>query len=676
MTNTTAASHNLSETIKRLKYLSPSDSSYSDCIDRALETLDLRLDPEDRELLVSGEVYPSMRLLANSSSVKRENLMAYNCMFIGIDSLFGIPRLMNALMCGVGVGFSVESRYLSSVETPMVLRDPKRPRIWVDDSREGWVLALNEFIKELLKGNLPSLNTSGVRPAGTPMVTSGGYSSGPEPLRELADMLTQKITSGSLRSIDIYDLCCLAADVVKQGGFRRAACICLFDHTDHLMWEAKVGDLSNTPWRYNTNNSAVFDTMSQLTESHYLSKLYKSSLKCGDPGFVIRENILRKLIETKRPILVSEQLYHQLDPIGGIDNKETLKYTKVYSKVSTKEVVLTTEVFKSTPLVTTIRNNLIRSLRYGLNPCGEIILRSYQLCNLSEAVARPTDTLETLMNKVRLATTLGLHQSQLVDFDSSLMGPTLAYNSLVERLLGVSLSGLKDTPELLRDSSGIHGALLWLREFAHQVADSSSLTPKPQAITTVKPSGTVSKLAGCSAGIHSAYSKYYLQNIAIPKSNPLAQWLLDCGVKPRVNPELSGADVVVGFPMSAPEGAITSNTESLESQLSAVGIVVDAWCDHNCSCTIYIDNRPDAQAVLRSALRSKLGRRIVSLSFFHKADIDYSHHLQYLPIEPITESQYYDMLEATPTIPWEYAPAVGSKPRATTIVCTPSGCSL
>lgn len=564
--------------------------------DYIIETQDMSADAYEYftgtvvPMILEKRVVPSMRLLASAGpAAARENLTAFNCMFMGIDSVDSFGRLMYALMCGTGVGFSVEKMYICDLPLlPRSIHDVDDP-IVVEDSREGWTEAFLCFLGHLWRGMRRRFDVSRVRPAGSPLKTTGGYASGPQPLLDLHrfidGMFTKYVTAeyDNLLDIDVYDICCKVADVVVQGGVRRSACICLFDSDSFDMWDAKTPTACQLfPHRFNSNNSAVFPTHKDFIDN--ADKVFDRVKEGGEPGVVIKCTLRNKMKALGRPVHDS----------------------------------------------------------IGLNPCAEVILQSNQVCNLTEVILRPHLELEENMDQVEAAVFLGLLQSRMLDFNRTFMEPVVV-NSEDEGLLGVSLTGMMDDPELL---NGSHG-LSWLREWAHLCADKWAKDlkiPKPKAITTVKPSGTVSKLVDCSAGIHPRYAAYYLSNIGIAKGSPLDRFLTDSGVLVRATTDTMR---VFSFPLKSPAGALTTDDVDALDQLTLWKLVNDSWCDHNVSCTIHVgDNEWDT--VKSWCLEN--AESLAGITFLSKFD---GSGYAYMPLEAITEDQYKDCLEVWPKLDFD-----------------------
>lgn len=284
---------------------------WGDSVERLVKWLDKGLPTEAQEflwgpvfdLMKYQRVMPSMRLLSSAGpAADRENLTAFNCMFLGIDSIEAFGRLMYALMCGTGVGFSVEKLYLDKL--PPLPRKLKRvdDTIRVHDTRISWAMATIRYLEYLFEGQVPEIDYSLIRPKGAPLVTTGGYASGPEPLKELHEFIFDRmnyINGNRLSSIDVYDICCKIADVVVQGGVRRSATICLFDAEDTAMLLSKNPvAASGAPWRYNSNNTAVFTDITQAREM--LPTILDLAKHSGEPGILLKSVLQRRMKDSLR----------------------------------------------------------------------------------------------------------------------------------------------------------------------------------------------------------------------------------------------------------------------------------------------------------------------------------------------------------------------------------------
>jgi ribonucleoside-triphosphate reductase (thioredoxin) len=517
------------------------------------------------DAMLAKELAPSMRLFAMAGpAMEQDDLLAYNCMFMTIDYWDKLGDLMFALMCGTGVGFSVEECYVQSLCLPQKIQGSELT-ITFQDSREGWAYGYLMLLSMLACGDLPKLDFTKVRPKGAPLKTTGGTASGPEPLKELCIFtictFSRMVANQKVNPIDIYDICCKIADVVVQGGVRRSACIAIFSPKDEAMWASKQ-DCRDKPWRFNTNNSVMFEDETQAIQ--YLPKVMELVQTSGEPGILIRSVLKRKMEAAGRP-----------------------------------------------------PSDII-----GVNPCGEIILRDMQVCNLTEVVVRPEYSIEKLEELVELATVQGLLQATM--YANSYV--TLPW-ATEEPLLGVSLTGLADDPVLIR---GGCEALGFLRDVAHRIA--AEHAPRlglkvPTAITTVKPSGTVSKLMGCAPGIHPWFARTTRNNISMLKDNPVATALRAAGIPIRLTSETHD---VFSFYTEAPNDSLV-NTSAMQ-QLDTWRRVNKHWADHNVSCTIYVGG--DEWEAVESWCKKNIGI-LSGITFIHK-HLELA-HVDYMPIEAVEE---------------------------------------
>jgi len=366
---------------------------YLDFLERD-NPLDGTLRSELYDAIYNLEVMPSMRAMWTAGeALTRCNVAAYNCSYLPINHIRCFDELMYILMCGTGVGFSTERQYINELPAISEHFEKSGSVIRVGDSKSGWSRAYRELISLLYSGQIPRWDTSDVRPAGTPLKTFGGRASGPEPLEDLFEFTTRIFTGAmgrKLTSIEVHDICCKIADIVVVGGVRRSAMIGLSNLSDERMRHAKSGQWwEQNPYRALANNSAVY------TER-------------PDMGVWLRE---------------WTSLYESKSGERGIFNRQA-------------------------SLLQAMRNGRREEcLHFGTNPCSEIILRPNQFCNLSEVVVRESDTRGSVTDKVRLATILGTHQATLTDF--KYLRRMWKTTTESERLLGVSLTGIYDNPELV-----------------------------------------------------------------------------------------------------------------------------------------------------------------------------------------------------------------------------------
>ena len=482
----------------------------------------------------SLNVMPSMRaLMCAGPALERDNIAGYNCSYVPVSNVRDFDEIMYILLCGTGVGFSVERQYINQLpEVPDELFETDSTII-VADSKIGWASAFRELVSLLYAGKVPRWDVSKVRPAGSRLKTFGGRASGPEPLVDLFRFtigLFQKAVGRKLNSLEVHDLVCKIADVVVVGGVRRSALISLSNLTDERMRMAKSGQ-----WWEREGQRALANNSVAYTEQ-------------PDMGIFLRE---------------WEALYASKSGERGIFNRVSAKLT---AKANGRRDP---------------------NFEFGTNPCGEIILREHGLCNLSEVVVRSDDGIEQLKRKVELATIIGTFQSTLTNF--RYLRNVWKKNCEEERLLGVSLTGIMDSRELAQVAST--ELLKELKEHAIAVnrewADRLGINPSV-AITTVKPSGTVSQLVDSASGIHPRYSPFYIRTVRADNKDPLAIFMKEKGFpwEPDVTkPEHTS---VFYFPVKSPATSVFRNNLNATEQLEHYLLFKRHWCEHNPSITVYV----------------------------------------------------------------------------------------
>jgi ribonucleoside-diphosphate reductase alpha chain len=495
---------------------------------------------EIRTAILNCDVMPSMRcLMVAGQALDRDEVAGYNCSYTPIDHPRAFDEILYILMLGTGVGFSVERQNIAKLpEVPEELHRSDTT-IVVADSKIGWASAYRELLSLLWSGKIPKWDVSKVRPKGARLKVFGGRASGPEPLVDLFQF-TIKTFEGAvgrkLKSIECHDIVCKIGDIVVVGGVRRSALISLSNLSDDRMRTAKSGQWWETnAQRALANNSAVYADRPEIGifMKEWLS-LYES--KSGERGIFSRLSAVKKAKE-----------YGRRNP----------------------------------------------NFEYGTNPCGEIILRPNGFCNLTEAVVRSTDTLEDLKRKVRIASIMGTFQSTLTNF--KYLRPIWKKNAEEERLLGVSMTGIMDHPILSgrEDSyeSGLSTILTSLRELTVETneewANKLGINPSA-AITTVKPSGTVSTLVDSASGIHPRYSKFYIRTVRADKKDPLALLMVDEGFPHEDDVMKPDMTYVFSFPIRAPATSVFRNDISAIDQLEHYLIFKENWCEHNPSITVYV----------------------------------------------------------------------------------------
>jgi len=565
--------------------------------------------------ILNKEVMPSMRaLMTAGKALERDHAAGYNCAAIAISHPRCFDEIFYLLMNGCGVGYSVERQYISKLPTVSENFYETDTTIKVQDSKIGWSKALKELIALLYNGDIPNWDLSAVRPAGARLRTFGGRASGPSPLNSLLEYtvrLFKRAAGRKLNSLECHDLCCKIADVVIVGSVRRSAMISMSNLTDLRMSTAKSGEwyLKN-PERALANNSVAYTEKPDF--SNFLEEfkgLYQS--KAGERG-IINKVALRKKAE-------SCGREHDGD--------------------------------------------------YLLNPCGEAVLRdSGGFCNLTEVIARPTDTLEDLKRKVKLATIIGTLQSTLTDF--RYLRKIWKDNAEEERLLGVSLTGIMDHPVMngsldeycnkheheypsvwehsdFYSCTSLEEALTELKQVAIETnkewAEYLQINPSKQ-LTLVKPSGTVSQLCNTSSGIHPHFSPYYLRRVTQDRKDPLTDMLISQGVPHAIR----GEKAIFSFPIKSPEGAICARDIGPLKQLELWKTYREYWCDGNPSQTIYYtdDSFLDVQSWVWKNWDSVGG-----LSFFPLDDYVYDREIQ--PYLEINQEDYQKYLAEFPDIAWD-----------------------
>ena len=538
--------------------------------------------------ILKMEVMPSMRLLAMAGeAAKRNNIALYNCSYSPIDSLDAFVEALTISMCGCGVGFSVESRYVGLLPIVSEIAHGSLPQTHVvEDSSDGWAQALKLALESYWAGKDIDFDYSLLRPAGAILKTKGGRSSGPAVLREMLGSIKhiiQKRAGKYIRPIDAHDIMCLVGDAAVQGGTRRTAMISLFDFDDKDMLHCKDGDFYVLhPYRWNANNSAVWPDreLSQLEVMNFFNSIAQSGT--GEPG---------------------------------IFNRRAAQNTQ--------------------PAHREVRD-------FGTNPCGEIILRPKGFCNLSSVVCRSDDELSDLKRKVRLATMIGTLQSMAVDFKG--LRQEWTENAVDERLLGVDLNAHMDSAAARRP-----GAQEVLRDYAVLVNEQYAAKLGINAaasVTCVKPSGNSSTLLDTASGLHPRWAPYYMRNVRVSLHSPLMKVLKDAGVP--MDPE-NGQFVdtattwVAHFPVKSPDGAITKNDMTALDKCNYWLQVKQCWTTHNPSVTItYTDNEVIDIAQWIYEHQNVIG----GMAFLPQSDAQYDQ----MPYEDLTQEQYLKYQSEFPNV--------------------------
>jgi len=548
---------------------------------------------EIEQAIISLDIMPSMRAMMTAGpAAERDNTAMYNCSYLPVDDPKSFDEAMHILLCGTGVGFSVERQFISKLpEVPELFESDTT--IVVKDSKEGWAKAFRQLLALLWAGEIPQWDVTRVRPAGARLKTFGGRASGPAPLVELFNFTVKTFRDAQgrkLSSLECHDLMCFIGQIVVVGGVRRSAMISLSNLSDDRMRHAKSGQWWNEAGHRALANNSVSYTEKPDSETFMREWLALVESKSGERGIFNREASKKQAAKFERR-----------DP-----NHE-----------------------------------------FGTNPCSEIILRPYQFCNLTEVVVRATDTIEDLDKKVRYATILGTIQSTFTKFPY--LRKVWTKNTEEERLLGVSLTGIMDNPLMTSANKGLEKTLEHLRETAVRTnsdcANRLGIAPSA-AITCVKPSGTVSQLVDSASGIHARHSRYYIRTVRGDNNDPLTQMMKDQGVPNAPCVMKPDSTTVFSFPMKSPQKAVTRNDMTAIEQLETWLVYQRHWCEHKPSVTITV--RADEWMEV-GAFVYKHFDEMSGVSFLPHSD----HSYQQAPYQDCTKDDYNKLLKIMPdSINW------------------------
>ncbi len=572
------------------------------------------------QAILGLEIMPSMRgLMTAGPAAERDNTCMYNCSYLPVDDLKSFDEAMFILLCGTGVGFSVERQFVSKLPEVPQLFDSET-NIVVKDSKEGWAKSFRQLIALLYSGEIPTWDVSKVRPAGAPLKTFGGRASGPAPLVDLFNFTikTFKDAQGrKLSSVECHDVMCKIGEVVVVGGVRRSAMISLSNLSDDRMRHAKSGEWWKTnPQRALANNSVSY---TEKPDSVSFMREWMSLVESGSG---------------ERGIFNRQASKNQAAKNGRRDSNH----------------------------------------EFGTNPCSEIILRPNQFCNLTEVVVRATDTLETLSEKVRLATILGTIQSSFTKFPY--LRKIWQKNTEEERLLGVSLTGIMDNPLMTLKNKGLEKTLEHLKSIAVSTnaewAERLGL-PVSAAITCVKPSGTVSQLVDSASGIHARHSPYYIRTVRGDNKDPLTQFMKDQGIPHEPEAFKPDQTTVFSFPMKAPSGAVCTADMPAIDQLEMWLAYQRSWSEHKPSVTINVKNDEWFEV---GAFVYKNFDEMSGVSF-----LPYDEHTyQQAPYQECDKKAYKELLSVMPkSIDWSKLSEYESEDNTAgsqTLACTGDSCEI
>ena len=548
---------------------------------------------EIEQAILGLEVMPSMRAMMTAGiALDRDNTAGYNCSYLPVDDPKSFDEAMFILLCGTGVGFSVERQFISKLPEVPELFDSDTT-IVVKDSKEGWAKAFRQLLALLWAGEIPKWDITRVRPAGARLKTFGGRASGPAPLVELFNFAVKTFKDAQgrrLSSLECHDLMCFIGQIVVVGGVRRSAMISLSNLSDDRMRHAKSGQWwENAAHRALANNSVSY-TEKPDSETFMREWLALVESKSGERGVFNRQASKNQAAK-----------YGRRDP----------------------------------------------EHEFGTNPCSEIILRPYQFCNLTEVVVRATDNVDDLERKVKLATILGTIQSTYTKFPY--LRKVWTTNTEEERLLGVSLTGIMDNPLMTSANKGLEKTLEHLREIAVRTNTTWANRlgiPTSAAITCVKPSGTVSQLVDSASGIHARHALHYIRTVRGDNKDPLTQMMKDQGIPNAPCVMKPDSTTVFSFPMRSPRKAVTRNDMTAIEQLETWLTYQRHWCEHKPSVTVTVRSNEWMEV---GAFVYKHFDEMSGVSFLPHSD----HTYQQAPYQDCTKDDYNKLSKIMPkSIDW------------------------
>ena len=585
-----------------------------------LPEVDTKTVHEISQSIFGLEVMPSMRAMMTAGpAANRDNTCMYNCSYLPVDDPKSFDEAMFVLLCGTGVGFSVERQFIGKLPEIPKLFDSDTTVV-VGDSKEAWAKGLRQLIALLYSGEIPKWDVSKVRPAGAKLKTFGGRASGPAPLVDLFNFVINTFKSSQgrkLSSIECHDIMCKIGEVVVVGGVRRSAMISLSNLSDDRMRHAKSGKWwDNEPQRALANNSVSY------TEKPDAISFMREWMALVESGSGER----------------------------GVFNRQASKVQAAKNG----------------------RRNA--DFEFGTNPCSEIILRPYQFCNLTEVVVRATDSVDDLERKVRLATILGTIQSTYTKFPY--LRKVWSRNTEEERLLGVSLTGIMDNPLMTKKNKGLEGTLEHLKSIAVNTNAEWSKRlgiPAATAISCVKPSGTVSQLVDSASGIHARHSPYYIRTVRGDNKDPLTQFMIDQKIPSEPCVMKPDQTTVFSFPIQSPKGSVVTADMTAIEQLEMWLTYQQSWCEHKPSVTINVKKDEWFEV---GAFVYKYFDEMSGVSF-----LPYNEHTyQQAPYQEIDKHNYKTLLSCMPeTIDWAKFSAYESEDNTVamqTMACTGDVCEI
>ena len=598
--------------------------NWGETVDRFMDNIvkrhltDTKLVKQLREAILNLEVMPSMRALMTAGpAADRDNTSIYNCSYLPVDHPRAFDEAMFILLCGTGVGFSVERDSVKKLPTVPEDLAETEDVIVVQDSKEGWAKAYRKVIALLYTGDIPKWDVSKIRPAGSRLKTFGGRASGPAPLEDLFRYTVETFKGAKgrkLSSFECHSIMCKVGEVVVVGGVRRSAMISLSNLQDDRMRHAKSGQWWDTHPEMALANNSVAYTVRPDMDSFLREWLALVESKSGERG--------------------------------------------IFSRVAADAHV--TKMGRREP-----------GHEWGTNPCSEIILRPYQFCNLTEVVVRATDDVKSLRRKVKLATILGTIQSMFTHMPY--LRPVWNNNTSEERLLGVSLTGIMDN-EITRTADP--SILESLRSLAVQTNNDYAelfAIPPSAAITCVKPSGTVSQLVDSASGIHARHSGHYIRSVRGDNKDPLTQFLKDQGIPSEPCVMKPDSTTVFSFPIEAPEGATTRNDMTALEQLELWKTYAVYWCEHKPSVTISV--RDDEWMKVGSWVYDNF-ELLSGISFLPHSD----HTYRQAPYEECSKEEYLEAVAKMPKeVDWDKLKGYEQEDNTSgsqTLACSSGACEI
>ena len=596
------------------------DNVVEPVVDSGASEDNMEIAQQIEQAILGLEVMPSMRAMMTAGpAANRDNTCMYNCSYLPVDDPKSFDEAMFVLLCGTGVGFSVERQFISKLPEVPKLFDSDTTVV-VGDSKEAWAKGLRQLIALLYSGEIPKWDVSKVRPAGAKLKTFGGRASGPAPLVDLFNFVINTFKSSQgrkLSSIECHDIMCKIGEVVVVGGVRRSAMISLSNLSDDRMRHAKSGAWwENDPQRALANNSVSY------TEKPDAVSFMREWMALVESGSGER----------------------------GVFNRQASKVQAAKNG----------------------RRN--PDFEFGTNPCSEIILRPYQFCNLTEVVVRATDSVDDLERKVRLATILGTIQSTYTKFPY--LRKVWSRNTEEERLLGVSLTGIMDNPLMTKKNKGLEETLEHLRGICVSTnaewADRLDI-PVATAITCCKPSGTVSQLVDSASGIHARHSPYYIRTVRGDNKDPLTQFMKDQGIPSQPCVMKPDQTTVFSFPIQSPKGSVVTSDMTAIEQLEMWLTYQRSWCEHKPSVTINVKKDEWFEV---GAFVYKYFDEMSGVSF-----LPYNEHTyQQAPYQEIGKHDYKTLLSCMPeTIDWTKLASYESEDNTVamqTMACTGDVCEI